>query len=102
MEGLSTAEAARRLASTGPNEAAVVRATVLRDGETREVPSTEIVPGDVVLLSAGDLVPADGRLLASRDLFVNQALLTGEPFPVEKQAEGVTGEGPLSPESQRA
>jgi Mg2+-importing ATPase len=44
------------------------------------------VPGDIVELIAGDLVPADARLLESRDLFVNQALLTGEPYPAEKQA----------------
>ena len=43
-----------------------------------------MVPGDVALLSAGDLVPCDGRVLEAKDFFVNQALLTGEPFPVEK------------------
>jgi len=69
-------------------QAASVRSTVLRDGAPREVPAAEIVPGDVVLLSAGDLVPADARLLEARDLFVNQARLTGEPFPVEKSADG--------------
>jgi Mg2+-importing ATPase len=61
--------------------AAVVRATVLRGGAARDIPATEVVPGDVVLLCAGDLVPADGRALEARDLFVNQALLTGEPYP---------------------
>jgi Mg2+-importing ATPase len=64
-----------------------VRATVLRDGVAKDVPVTQIVPGDVVLLASGSLVPADGRLLEARDLFVNQALLTGESFPVEKRAE---------------
>jgi Mg2+-importing ATPase len=63
-----------------------VRATVLRDGRAAEVPFDRIVPGDVIRLAAGDLAPADCRLLESRDLFVNQALLTGEPYPVEKQA----------------
>jgi P-type Mg2+ transporter len=62
-----------------------VRATVLRDGRPHEVPVGELVPGDVVRLSAGDLVPADGRVLEARDFFVSQALLTGEPYPVEKQ-----------------
>ncbi|MFN3545430.1 MAG: magnesium-translocating P-type ATPase [Thiobacillus sp.] len=63
-----------------------LRASVLRDGLAREVPVAEIVPGDVVLLAAGDLAPADGRVLAARDLFVNQAMLTGESYPVEKHA----------------
>lgn len=63
-----------------------VTATVLRDGQRRELPVTELVPGDVVLLSAGDLVPADARLLEADDFFVNQAQLTGEPYPVEKRA----------------
>jgi Mg2+-importing ATPase len=63
-----------------------IRARVIRDGTTREIPATHIVPGDVVLLAAGALVPADGILLEARDLHVNQALLTGEPFPVDKRA----------------
>jgi Mg2+-importing ATPase len=63
-------------------------ATVLRceEGQSRarEVPIRELVPGDIVRLSAGDLVPADVRLMSSRDLFVSQAALTGEALPVEK------------------
>ena len=62
-----------------------VRASVMRDGKPLEVPVTEVVPGDVVLLSAGDLIPADGRVFEANDFFVNQALLTGESYPVEKQ-----------------
>jgi Mg2+-importing ATPase len=61
-----------------------VTATVLRDGEAREAPLAELVPGDVVRLSAGDMIPADVRVLACKDLFVIQASLTGESFPVEK------------------
>jgi Mg2+-importing ATPase len=61
-----------------------VRASVLRDGKPMEVAVQEVVPGDVVLLSAGDLVPADGRVIEAHDLFMRQALLTGEPYPVEK------------------
>ena len=61
-------------------------ATVLRDGAPRELAVTELVPGDVVLLSAGNLVPADARVLQADDFFVNQAQLTGEPYPVEKHA----------------
>jgi Mg2+-importing ATPase len=61
-------------------------ATALRDGEETELPRREIVPGDVIRLSAGDLVPADARLIESRDLHVKQAALTGESLPVEKDA----------------
>ncbi len=63
-------------------------ATVLRDGEWTEVRRRDVVPGDIVRLSAGDLVPADARLLTARDLFILQASLTGESLPVEKQATG--------------
>src|SRR3990167_415674 len=63
-----------------------VTATALRDGQPCELPVTDLVPGDVVLLSAGSLVPADARLLEADDFFVNQAQLTGEPYPVEKRA----------------
>lgn len=61
-----------------------VRATVLRDGRPQDIPAAEVVPGDIVLLSAGDLVPADGVVLDAQDFFVNQAVLTGETFPAEK------------------
>jgi Mg2+-importing ATPase len=57
---------------------------VLRDGKPASMPTEEIVPGDVVLLSAGSLIPADGLVIEARDFFVNQAVLTGETFPVEK------------------
>ncbi len=59
---------------------------VVRDGSCREIPVDRLVPGDVVELKAGDVVPGDCRLLAAHDCFVNQALLTGESFPVEKHA----------------
>ncbi|KDN09567.1 magnesium-translocating P-type ATPase [Gilliamella sp. Imp1-1] len=65
-------------------------ATVLRRAhkdmtpERIEIPLSEIVPGDIVYLSAGDMIPADIRLIESRDLFVSQAVLTGESIPVEK------------------
>ena len=62
-----------------------VKATVIRDGGQIGVPVAEVVPGDVVLLCAGDLIPADGLVLEARDFFVKQALLTGEPYPVEKK-----------------
>ena len=63
-----------------------VQASVRRNGACVSMPIDQLVPGDVVELIAGDLVPADSRLLESRDLFINQALLTGEPYPAEKQA----------------
>ncbi|HEV2667708.1 MAG TPA: magnesium-translocating P-type ATPase, partial [Blastocatellia bacterium] len=61
-------------------------ARALRDGKWTEIPRREIVPGDVIQLSAGDLVPADALLLDACDLHVNQAALTGESLPVEKEA----------------
>ena len=57
-----------------------------------EVPIEELVPGDVVRLSAGDLIPADLRVLGAKDLFLNEASLTGEAMPVEKSAGGVQGQ----------
>jgi Mg2+-importing ATPase len=62
------------------------RARVTRDGRDVTVPFEEIVPGDLVLLSAGSLVPADAVLLDATDFFVSEAVLTGESFPVEKKA----------------
>ena len=59
-------------------------ATVLRDGKWQEVHRVKVVPGDMVRLCAGDLVPADGLLLESRDLYVQQAALTGESMPDRK------------------
>ena len=61
-----------------------VLARVVRDGQEREIDMSLVVPGDVVLLSAGDLVPADARVLEARDFFVMQSLFTGESYPVEK------------------
>lgn len=63
-------------------------ATVTRNGVKSEVPVDELVPGDIVHLSAGDMIPADLRLLNAKDLFVSQAALTGESLPVEKFANG--------------
>ena len=60
------------------------KARALRDGAKIFVPLEEIVPGDVVVLSAGAIIPGDCRLLEARDLFINEATLTGETYPVEK------------------
>jgi Mg2+-importing ATPase len=65
------------------------RTRVVRDGQLQVVPTEDVVPGDIFLLSAGNLVPADAVLLDATDLFVSEAALTGESFPVEKRA-GVT------------
>ena len=62
-------------------------ATVLRDGTKQDIEVAELVPGDVVALTAGDVVPADARVIGSKDFFVDQSALTGESFPVEKMAE---------------
>jgi Mg2+-importing ATPase len=64
-----------------------LHARVVRDGQAVDVPARDIVPGDIIILGAGDLVPADGQLVEAKDFFVNQALLTGEPYPVERTAE---------------
>ena len=62
-------------------------AAVIRDGQERELLIAELVPGDIIRLSAGDLVPADARLLKETDLQVRESALTGESLPVEKSAD---------------
>jgi len=63
-----------------------VTATVLRDGISGEIPVADVVPGDIVSLRGGDLVPADGIVLSSVEALADEAVLTGEPYAVEKQA----------------
>ena len=85
--------AAEKLRAMVHTTVAVVRAPDESDesgrpaGEPREIPIEELVPGDIVHLSAGDMIPGDLRLIAAKDLFVNQAALTGEALPVEKHAQ---------------
>ncbi len=67
--------------------------TALRDGERTEIPFDELVPGDVIRLSAGDMVPADARIITARDLFVIESALTGESEAVEKTAAITVVEG---------
>ena len=62
-----------------------VKVSVLRDGKPTDILSAEVVPGDVIELSAGSIIPADGLILEGNNLFVEQAALTGESFPSEKQ-----------------
>jgi len=64
-----------------------VHTIALRDGIKREVPLDEIVPGDMIYLTAGDIVPGDGRIISSKDFYVDQASLTGESFPADKEAD---------------
>lgn len=68
---------------------AMVRSSVtaLRGGREEEIPMSEVVPGDVVVLQAGSIIPADLRLIAAKDFFVSQSVLTGESMPVEKSAD---------------
>ncbi|MBC7824710.1 MAG: magnesium-translocating P-type ATPase, partial [Candidatus Parcubacteria bacterium] len=61
-----------------------VKATVLRDGQSQEIPNEDVVPGDIVVLTAGDSIPGDCLVLASKDLSVNEAALTGETYPADK------------------
>lgn len=61
-------------------------ATVIRNNKEKEVALKRVVPGDIILLAAGDMIPADVRILSAKDLFINQAVLTGESMPVEKTA----------------
>jgi len=65
-------------------------ATVSRDGTKRDIEISELVPGDVIQLSAGDIVPADSRIISARDFFLDQSALTGESFPVEKTIDPIT------------
>ena len=66
-------------------QSVTVHVLALRDGKPQEIPLTLLVPGDIVFLAAGDMVPGDGRILEAKDFFLNEALLTGEPYPVEKK-----------------
>src|SRR5512139_2200544 len=71
------------------------KATALRDGAPKEIPVAEVVPGDVVVLSAGKSIPGDCLVLESKDLFLDEATLTGETYPVAKTAERVAPDAPL-------
>jgi Mg2+-importing ATPase len=73
-----------------------IKVSVMRDGVTKEVPLEHIVPGDIVVLDAGDIIPGDGLVQESKDLYVDEAMLTGETFPVEKMTAELPPETLLS------
>jgi P-type Mg2+ transporter len=87
----SAADAVKKLLSI-----VQVKAQVLRSGVSREISVEEVVPGDLVFLKAGDIIPGDSRILSSKDLFVDEATLTGETFPVEKMTGPLPLESPLA------
>jgi len=73
-----------------------IKVLVLRDGRKKEIPMEDVVPGDVVVIGAGDVIPGDCLILESNELFVNEAALTGETYPVEKNAGVLAPETPLA------
>jgi len=91
LQESNAAKALQALAQT-----ALTEASVLRAGEMRRISSTELVPGDIVLLQSGDKVPADMRLFQCRDLQVDESALTGESVPVNKQVDVITADASLA------
>ena len=71
------------------------KSSVFRDGASEEIPVEDVVRGDIVVLDAGDVVPGDCLLISSNDLFVDEATLTGETYPVEKAVAVLPAETPL-------
>jgi len=98
MAGMVTLSVALRFLQESRADAAAaklkamihVTATVVRDGRASEMPLRDLVPGDIIKLSAGDMIPGDVRVLSSKDLFLNQSSLTGESLPVEKMQDAET------------
>ncbi len=91
LQESSAAKALAALAQTTLTEASVLRA-----GQMRRISSTELVPGDIVVLQSGDKVPADLRLFRCRDLQVDESALTGESVPVSKHVDVMTGDVSLA------
>ena len=69
---------------------------VMRDGVERSVPASTVVPGDLILLSAGNLIPADGLVIEAEDFLVGEASMTGESFPVEKRPGTIAANAPIA------
>ncbi|MBI2616553.1 cation-transporting P-type ATPase [Candidatus Gottesmanbacteria bacterium] len=68
---------------------------VVRDGETEELPSENLVPGDILILEEGSKIPSDGRIIEAYSLKIDESILTGESLPVTKRDESIVGELPL-------
>lgn len=83
-------------------KAVMTETTVVRDGQRLQIPSYDLVPGDIVLLSSGDKVPADLRLVQVRQLQIDESALTGESVPVEKQIAGLPQPTPLAERTNMA
>jgi Mg2+-importing ATPase len=73
-----------------------IRCHVVRNASPTELPVDQVVPGDIILLSAGDIIPADCLIISSKDLYIDEAAFTGESFPVEKTAGSIAADVPLS------
>ncbi len=76
-----------------------IKCRIRRDGKESELPVENVVPGDVIILSAGDVIPGDSLLLDSKELFIDEAAFTGETYPVEKNAGIVAADAPLNKRS---
>ena len=76
-----------------------INTTAVRNGEPSQIPLEQIVPGDVVILTAGNMVPGDCTLIEGRDLFLDEATLTGETYPAEKSVGVLAPDAPLSARS---
>ncbi len=83
-------------------KAVTTEVTVLREGKTRKIPSQNLVPGDIVLLTSGDKVPADLRLITVRNLKIDESALTGESVPVEKATGTLSEDTPLAERTNMA
>ncbi len=68
----------------------------MREGKENDLPVENVVPGDIVLLSAGDVIPGDSLLLESKELFTDEAAFTGETYPVEKNPGIIAADAPLA------
>jgi P-type Mg2+ transporter len=73
-----------------------IQCCIIRDGKENEFPVENVVPGDIIILSAGDVIPGDSLLLDSKELFIDEAAFTGETYPVEKNAGIVAADAPLA------